>query len=133
MATRPRKVQDEEASIPANMQPQVPSHMGHSALDAGFVWQQLSDIQKSLGAINAKLDQQKESSAKLDADLGKVKADVAEFKQIRHTAKVLGVITGVVLAGALTVTWFVVKEAWTVLKPLALQQVQSPPAPPTSK
>lgn len=133
MATRPRKVQDEEASIPANMQPQMPSHMGHGGLDAGFVWQQLADIQKSLGAIDAKLEQQKESSAKLDADLGKIKADVAEFKQIRHTAKVLGTIAGVVLAGALAVTWFVVKEAWTVLKPLAVQQVQSPPAPPAAK
>ncbi|EKD98094.1 MAG: hypothetical protein ACD_23C00589G0002 [uncultured bacterium] len=66
--------------------------------------------------------------AKQESDIGKIKADVAEFKQIRHTAKVLGWVGGVVLAGMLAVTGFVVKEVWTVLKPLAVQQIQAPGA-----
>ena len=59
MVTRARKQQDEEASIPASVQPPAPSYGGHGGLDAGFVWQQLSEIQKTLGAIDAKLDQHK--------------------------------------------------------------------------
>lgn len=128
MVTRARKQQDEEASIPASVQPPAPSYGGHGGLDAAFVWQQLSEIQKTLGAIDAKLDQHKDAMAKQESDIGKIKADVAEFKQIRHTAKVLGWVGGVVLAGMLAATGFVVKEVWTVLKPLAVQQIQAPGA-----
>jgi hypothetical protein len=110
------------------LQPPAPSYGGHGGLDAGFVWQQLSEIQKTLGAIDAKLDQHKDAMAKQESDIGKIKADVAEFKQIRNTAKVLGWVGGVVLAGMLAVTGFVVKEVWTVLKPLAVQQIQAPGA-----
>lgn len=133
MATRVRKLQDEEASIPAAVQPPPPSYGGHGGLDAGFVWQQLSDIQKTLGSIDAKLEQQKDAAAKLESDIGKIKADVSEFKQIWHTAKVLGSIGGFVLAGMLAITGFVVKEAWTVLKPLAVQQIQAPSVTSTGK
>ena len=88
--------------------------------------QQLSDIQKTLGAMTAKLDQNTQAFEKLDESLGKVRADVAEFKQIRHTAKVVAWIVGVTMAGVLAVTGFIAKEAWSLLKPMAVEKIQTP-------
>ncbi len=140
MATRqPRKVAgDEEATLP-QMPP--PTHQGIGAgLDAGFVWQQLSEIQKSLGAIQATLQmhnssiQRMEESLTQKADkleetlggkLAKIDADVTEFKQIRHTAKVIGWMVAAAAGVVITITGYIAKEAWSVLKPLATNAVQN--------
>ena len=122
-----RKVVEEEANVPAMQTP--PSFGGHG-IDAAFVWSQLSDIQKTLGAIEAKLDQQKDATAKMDGEIGKIKTDVSEFKQIRHTAKVLGWIVGVLCAGMLALGGILAKEAWSVLKPTAMQAITPPPSAP---
>lgn len=126
---RPKKssATDQDA-IPQVPQSSTPVSLGgHSGLDAAFIWQQLSEIQKSLGSINAKLDQHKDMAAKLESDVGKVKADVAEFKQIRHTAKVVAWIVGVAAAALIGLVGFIAKEAWTAIKPLAMQQIQAAP------
>lgn len=106
--------------------PQSTPSMGGGGDYSPFVWQQLSDIQKTLGAMTAKLDQNTQAFEKLDESLGKVKADVAEFKQIRHTAKVVAWIVGVTMAGVLAVTGFIAKEAWSLLKPMAVEKIQTP-------
>lgn len=145
MATRqPRKTAGEEEATLPQMPP--PAHQGLGVgLDAGFVWQQLSDIQKSLGAIQATLQQHTAAIEKMDGlltqktdkldeklggKLGKIDADLTEFKQIRHTAKVLGWIVVGVAGVVLAVAGYVAKEVWTVFKPLATNAVQAQQAPP---
>lgn len=120
-----------------------PAHQGFGGgIDASFVWQQLADIQKSLGSIQATLQQstaalektEEQLNAKIDkieerlgGKLSKIEADVSEFKQIRHTAKVVAWIVGVAAAGILAFAGFVAKEAWGVLKPIATSAVQQTP------
>lgn len=116
---------DEAIATPAAMT--TPAQMGIAhGMDAVFVWQQMTDVQKTLGGISAKLDQNKESVEKLEADIASVKSDVSEFKQIRHTAKVVAWLVGVVAAALLTVTGYIAKEAWSILKPHAVQAVTQP-------
>lgn len=138
MATRqPRKAADEEATLP---QTPPPAHQGFGAsIDAGFVWQQLSEIQKALGAIQATLQQHTSVIDKVDekltgktekleeklvSKLSKIESDVSEFKQIRHTAKVVAWIVGTAAAGVLALAGFIAKEAWSAFKPLATNAVQ---------
>jgi len=116
MAARTRssaKGQEEEARIPVAVQPPATGYALHGGLDAGFVWQQLADIQKTLGAMDAKLEQGRQVAEKMESELGKIKSDVAEFKQIRYTAKVLIWLVGLFMALA----GFFAKEAWHVFKP----------------
>ncbi|GAB2531215.1 hypothetical protein [Simplicispira piscis] len=144
MATRQprRSAVEEEATLP-QMPP--PAHQGlGSGLDAGFVWQQLSDIQKSLGAIQATLQQHTSAIEKVDeklsdktekleeklgSKLSKIDSDVSEFKQIRHTAKVVAWMVGVASAGVLAVAGFIAKEAWGVFKPHSINATQQQPVP----
>ena len=143
MATRSsaRRGSEEEASIPA-MQPPAHSIGGHGGLDAGFVWQQLSEIQKSLGSLQATMTQHSAAIDKVEANLGarvdklddklsgkisKVESDVSEFKQIRHTAKVVAWIVGVAAAGVLAIAGVIAKEVWTVVKPHAISSMTGAP------
>lgn len=123
-----------------------PAHQGLGAgLDPGFIWQQLSEIQKSLGAIQATLQQHTSVIDKIDAKLSdkvdkledklggklsKIEADVNEFKQIRHTAKVVAWLVGLAAAGVLAAAGFVAKEAWSVFKPHAITTATQSPNPP---
>ena len=138
-ARQSRKSTDEEAVLPQTPPP-ANQGFGHGhGIDPGFIWQQLSEIQSKLGAIQA--TQQQHSAAiqtvqqqhaaaldkvdeKLSGKLSKIDADVTEFKQIRHTAKVVGWIVGIAAGSVLTLAGFIAKEAWTVLKPLAASAVQ---------
>ncbi|PAT31891.1 hypothetical protein CLI92_09005 [Vandammella animalimorsus] len=125
MATTRAKKQaatEEAVAPPAIMTTPAQMGMAHG-MDAVFVWQQMTDVQKTLGAIDAKLDQHKESVAKLEADIARIKSDVSEFKQIRHTAKVLAWVIGVAAAAFMTVTGYIAKEAWGILKPHAMNAV----------
>lgn len=144
-ARQSRKSNDEEAILPQTPPP-ANQGFGHG-IDPGFIWQQLSDIQSKLGAIQA--TQQQHSSAiqtcqqqhaaalekaeeKLGTKLSKLDADVGEFKQIRHTAKVVGVILSVIAGLILTMVTFAAKEVWTVLSPLASKAVQTQNAQPST-
>lgn len=181
-ARQTRKSTDEEAILPQTPPP-ANQGFGHG-LDPGFIWQQLSDIQSKLGAIqatqqqhtsalqsvlqqhSAALDKAEEKHAsalgkaeekltvalvkceekhaaalekseeKLSGKLSKIDGDVTEFKQIRHTAKVVGWIVGIAASVLVTIAGFVAKEAWTVMKPLAASAAQAqavrmqPPAAP---
>jgi len=129
-----KAAQAEEASIPSQVQAPLPLYSSsHAGLDAGFVWQQLSEIQKTLGGIDAKLEQSQKQNAnhvtrlesniaEVKGELGKIKSDVGEFKQIRHTAKVVLWIVGAILA----LLGFFAKEAWYLLKPIAAEKIQQP-------
>lgn len=123
-ATRAKKQAstDEAVAPPAIMTTPAQMGMAHG-MDAVFVWQQMTDVQKTLGAIDAKLDQHKESVAKLEADIARIKSDVSEFKQIRHTAKVLAWIVGIVAAAVVGLAGFLAKETWSILKPHAMNAV----------
>lgn len=135
-ARQSRKPVEEEAVLPQT--PPPASHGFGHGLDVGFVWQQLTEIQKSLGAIQATQVQHTDAIGKLDeklsGKLSKIDGDVSEFKQIRHTAKVVAWIVGVALAGGLTVVGFVAKEVWSVvIKPrmTADYQIPKPPSIPS--
>lgn len=129
--TSTRKVSDMEASIPT-MAPPAHNYGSHGGLDAGFVWQQLSDIQKSLGAMQATMQQHSSAIERLDEKLGgkigKIESDVSEFKQIRHTTKVVMWIVGITAGTLVTVSGYIAKEAWMAFKPQAIQ-LQSTPSP----
>jgi hypothetical protein len=181
-ARQTRKSNDEEAILPQTPPP-ANQGFGHG-LDPGFIWQQLSDIQSKLGAIQATQQQhttalqgvlqqhaaafekaeEKHAAAlgkaeekltaalvkceekhaatlekaeeKLSGKLSKIDGDVNEFKQIRHTAKVVGWIVGIAAGAVVTIAGFVAKEAWNVMKPLAASAAQAqaarmqPPAAP---
>ncbi|MDH0852096.1 hypothetical protein N5D66_29515 [Delftia tsuruhatensis] len=130
-ARQSKKSGDEEATLPQTPPP-VNQGFGHG-LDPGFIWQQLSDIQSRLGAIQATQTQHSSSIEKLEDKLGgkisKIEGDVAEFKQIRHTAKVVGAILSVIAGLLLGGVGYAAKEVWTVLKPLATQAVQGQTSP----
>jgi len=129
-----KATQTEEASIPSQVQAPLPFYGGsHAGLDAGFVWQQLSDIQKTLGAIDAKLEQNQRADAQLESELGKVKTTVSEFKQIQHTAKVVAWIVGFFLTVILAIAGFLAKETWGVLKGFAIEQIQQKTQPPSGQ
>jgi len=67
---RSSKPQEEEARLPVAMQPpSVGGHTHHGGMDAAFVWQQLAEIQKTLGTIDAKLDHAQRATAKLETDI----------------------------------------------------------------
>lgn len=122
MATRATRATDEEASTPSSVTP-VQMGVAHG-MDPIFVWTQLTEMQKSLGAIESTLKHHSTQFDKVHEDSSKIKADVSEFKQIRHTAKVVAWVIGVVAAAFLGVVGFVAKESWSVLKPLAMRQIQ---------
>lgn len=106
---------------------------GGSGMD-GFIWQQLSDIQKSLGAIqeaqkNLALAHEK-ADDKVSGKLKKIEEELAEIKQIRHTAKWLLVIAGTVGGLLITGVGLVFKEVWSVAKPSVFEKLHTAPAQP---
>jgi hypothetical protein len=96
----------------------------------GFIWQQLSEIQRTLGAVQESQRMQAEAHAKADekasGKLGSLEKDLAEIKQIKHTAKWLLAVCSVVGAVVLAVVGFIAKEAWDLSKPALLEKLSPP-------
>ena len=107
----------------------------------GFIWQQLSELQRSMGAM---LEAQKtlasahdKAETKISGKLSKIEDELAEFKQIWHTAKALFYVGLFVASLVLGAVGFMVKEIWDISKPAIKErmsapivQVQQAPPPP---
>lgn len=113
---------------------------GHS-VDNGFIWSQLAGIQAALGGLQ---ESQKNLASALDkmdsksgGKLSSIEADLAEIKQIRHTAKAVVWIVGIGFAGLIGVCGFVANAMWDTLKPMTAQLIQQAAAktvqPPATK
>lgn len=108
MAT-PRKptsasVKQEEASSPM-MSP--PAHVP-GGLDPAFIWQQLANIQNSLGSIQEGQRQLATQVEKVETKLDKMEERVSGITHKLYAA-------GVVLAIALAVGGFAVSKAWDLM------------------
>ena len=96
----------------------------------GFIWQQLGEMQRTLGAIQEAQKQlahaQDKGDARTSSDLSAIKADLTEIKQIKHTAKWL-LIIGTAIGGVLiTVVGYIGKEVWDISKPLVIEKIAQP-------
>jgi hypothetical protein len=135
-ATRSRSKAEDTAPQPPQTSPTItPLAGGHSDFN-GFIWQQLNDIQKCLGTIQESQRNLSAAQEKLDdkvsGKLKKIDDDLAEIKQIRHTAKWLLIVAGTVGGLLLTGVGLVFKEVWSVAKPVVLEKIQSPPVAPAT-
>lgn len=96
-----------------------------------------TDQKVSMTRMEEKMSALKESIESSKKKLSSIESDVSEFKQIRHTAKVVGWLVGVTCVALLGLAGFVAKEAWSIVKPAALAAMVKPPAqaqePPAQK
>ena len=76
---------------------------------------------------------QEKSDDKTSGKLRKIDDDLAEIKQIRHTAKWLLYVVGVVGAVVLAVVGFTAKEVWGISKPILLEKLNQASPIPTKK
>lgn len=120
MAT-PRKQASANTQPPQLPQASPSQLFGAAPLDASFVWQQLAEIQKGLGGVQAALDTQLARLDKLEADAEKTydKINAINYKLIAASA--VGAV--VVLVGG-----WVFKEVWDVAKPALVQKLTAAPA-----
>lgn len=142
MATQKQRAAESEPVAP---QTSPPAPYGHGGADLnGFIWQQLSDMQRTLGAIQEAqrllVTTQERSDTKTSSKLAAIEADLAEIKQIKHTAKWLLIVCTAVGGVVITVMGFIAKEVWDIGKPLVLEKLSDsrvvapsvPPAMPTA-
>lgn len=87
-----------------------------------------TDQKVSMARMEEKLGSMKESVESSKSKMTKVESDVLEFKQIRHTAMVVGWIIVGTCTLLLGIAGFVAKEAWSILKPAAIAAIAPPPA-----
>lgn len=85
-----------------------------------------TDQKVSMARMEEKMGSVKDAIESNKKKLFGIESDVAEFKQIRHTAKVIGWIVGVTCALVLGVAGYVAKEVWSVLKPSAISAFSAP-------
>ena len=125
MATSRQKQTEVEPLVP-QLTPSAPV-MGSADL-TGFIWQQLSEIQRNIGSIQESQKNLTASIEKMDlktsSKLSIIEGELTEIKQIRHTAKVVSWIVGVGFAGLFTVGSIVASTMWDALKPMTAQFMQ---------
>lgn len=123
-----QKVSESDAIAPQSPPPSQFGY-GEAAGMSGFIWQQLSEIQKTLGSIQEAQKSlgsaQDKADEKVSGKLKKIEEDLAEIKQIRHTAKWLLIVGGAVGSIVLTVMGYVVTEVWSIAKPVFLEKLQN--------
>lgn len=130
-ATRAKVKADDSTPQPPQSSPSVASSYGGAGSDFnGFIWQQLNDIQKCLGSIQESQRNlsgvQERTDEKASGKLKKIDEDLAEIKQIRHTAKWLLIIGATVGGLLLTGLGLIFKEVWSVAKPAVMQKLIPP-------
>lgn len=99
-----------------------------------FVWTQLSELQRAVGAIQEsqatlqgcieKLEE------KLSGKLTKVTDDTATIIRVHHTTKWVGIVLLSIGGFALGGVLYVAKEVWELSKPLIIQKLTAAPTPP---
>lgn len=138
MATAKQRSAETEPSTPLT----APSVPAFAAADYnGFIWQQLSEIQRNLGSIQESQKNLAISLEKLDtkssSKFSTIEGELTEIKQIRHTAKVVAWIAGVGFTAIFGVASLIANTMWEALKPMTTQFMQQAaaksaqlPAPP---
>lgn len=125
MATPRQRAADIEPSTPQTA-PAAP--VMATADYNGFIWQQLSEIQRGLGSIQESQKNLAASLEKLDTKCGSkfstIEGELGEIKQIRHTAKVVAWIVGIAFAGIFALVSFIANTMWDALKPMTAQFIE---------
>jgi hypothetical protein len=85
-----------------------------------------TDQKVSMAKVEVKLDSVKETIETAKGKLSGIESDVLEFKQIRHTAKVVGWIVGLTCTVLLAIAGFIAKEVWSIVKPPAVGAINPP-------
>lgn len=120
MATKNTSARESTPTAPQTPPPQM--GYGSVGLSSDFIWQQLNDIQKTLGAIQESQRHGEVSFEKTHTEISAIKSDVSDIKQLKNTAKTVLWIVGVVLAGMLTAAGWVFSQIWDISKPLILEK-----------
>lgn len=129
MATRARtNVEDGAPDLPATSP--GPTVYGNGMDMNGFIWQQLNDIQRTLGAIQESQKQlttaQEKSDSKTSAKLATIETELTSIRQIKHTATWIFSIALIVGGIAMSGVVFVAKEIWSISKPVVMEKLAAP-------
>jgi hypothetical protein len=135
--TPPRPQSRREAAETPAPEMSSPPPSGAGGEYSGFIWQQLNEMRGLLGEVKSAIDQQRLAIEKLDT-----KAD--ETKDKIQSINIKMAVAAAIVAVVFSVTAFVLKEVWDVLKPAVVQRLTTdpnqitpsaarPPAAPASK
>lgn len=90
-----------------------------------FIWQQLNEIQGTLGGLRQAIDTQSRA-------IGKVEDRVGQLGEKIHSINIKIAAAAAVVSLVILVGGFVLKEVWDVAKPIVVQSIAagaSKPAP----